>query len=79
MELEAYIQRAGSYFERNGFFERELARRTERFEYVAHAFSTYESLRNADDPEPFSRGINSFQLMNDGKRWWIAGMENGVG
>jgi hypothetical protein len=71
MDLEAYIQRAGQYFERNGFFERELARRTERFEYVAHAFSTYESLRNADDPEPFSRGINSFQLMNDGSRWWI--------
>ena len=71
MDMEVYIQRAGGYFERNGFFERELARRTERFEYVAHAFSTYESRNNADDPEPFSRGINSFQLMNDGIRWWI--------
>jgi hypothetical protein len=20
---------------------------------------------------PFARGINSIQLMNDGKRWWI--------
>jgi hypothetical protein len=71
MDLEGYIQGAGGYFEGNGFFEQELARRTERFEHVAHAFSTYESLRNADDPEPFSRGINSFQLMNDGQRWWI--------
>jgi hypothetical protein len=71
MDLEDYIQRAGGYFEQNGFFEQELTRRTERFEYVAHAFSTYESLNNADDPEPFSRGINSFQLMNDGQRWWI--------
>ncbi len=25
----------------------------------------------AEDPEPFSRGINSFQLMNDRQRWWI--------
>jgi hypothetical protein len=36
-----------------------------------HAFSTYESRHNADDAEPFSRGINSFQLMNDGQRWWV--------
>jgi hypothetical protein len=71
MDLEGYIQGAGAYLEQSGFFERELARRTERFEYVAHAFSTYESLRNADDTEPFSRGINSFQLMNDGQRWWV--------
>ena len=71
MSLEDYIGRAGAYFERNGFVERELARRTERFEHVAHAFSTYESLHDADDPAPFSRGINSFQLMHDGKRWWI--------
>src|ERR1700731_1281897 len=26
---------------------------------------------NKDDPEPFMRGINSIQLFNDGKRWWI--------
>ena len=71
MSLEDYIARAGAYFERNGFVERELTRRTERFEFVAHAFSTYESLHNADDPAPFSRGINSFQLMHDGERWWI--------
>jgi hypothetical protein len=64
MDLEGYIEGAGGYFEQSGFFEQELARRTERFEHVAHAFSTYESLRNADDPEPFSRGINSFQLMD---------------
>ena len=71
MSLEDYVGRAGAYFERNGFVERELARRTERFEHIAHAFSTYESLHSADDPAPFSRGINSFQLMHDGERWWI--------
>ena len=71
MSLEDYIARAGAYFEQNGFVERELARRTERFEHIAHAFSTYESLHDADDPAPFSRGINSFQLMYDGERWWI--------
>jgi hypothetical protein len=69
--VEDYVEGAGEYLETNGFFERELARRTEEFAHIAHAFSTYESFHNEDDSEPFSRGINSFQLMHDGSRWWI--------
>ena len=38
---------------------------------VVHVFSTYESRHAASDKTPFARGINSFQLLNDGKRWWI--------
>ena len=53
------------------FFEQELHRVVERFGPIAHAFSTYESRRSLDDAEPFARGINSFQLMHDGKRWWV--------
>jgi hypothetical protein len=54
-----------------GFFESEIHRRVERFGAVAHVFSTYES-RHARDEKPFVRGINSIQLVRDGKRWWIA-------
>lgn len=43
----------------------------EHFGHIAHVFSTYESRRAVDDPKPFARGINSFQLINDGKRWWV--------
>ena len=57
--------------ERSGFFEKEVARRVERFGNIAHVFSTYESRRHADDPQPFARGINSIQLMNDRNRWWV--------
>ncbi|UCF21606.1 MAG: hypothetical protein JSU87_05065 [Gemmatimonadota bacterium] len=71
MEVEDYITRADPYFSENGFFEREIARTTEHFGHIAHAFSTYESRGSADDPEPFARGINSFQLLNDGERWWV--------
>ena len=49
----------------------EIARRTEQFGNIAHVWSIYESRHNEDDPEPFMRGINSIQLFNDGKRWWI--------
>ena len=68
---EDYIQHDDPYFQKNGFFEREVARRTERFAGIAQVFSTYESRHAAADAKPFERGINSFQLMNDGRRWWI--------
>ncbi|MEO8349305.1 MAG: hypothetical protein ABI610_10365 [Acidobacteriota bacterium] len=56
----------------SGFFEREIARRTDCFGNVCHVFSTYESRHSPSDTKPFERGINSIQLVNDGKRWWIA-------
>ncbi len=54
------------------FFEREIARRTDCFGNVCQVFSTYESRRAPSDEKPFVRGINSIQLVNDGRRWWIA-------
>ena len=66
-----YIDHASVYFEKNGFSEREIARRTEQWGNILQAFSTYESRRDAKDTTPFARGINSFQLFYDGTRWWI--------
>lgn len=54
-----------------GFFEREIGRRTDSFGNVCHVFSAYEARRAAADEKPFVRGINSIQLLNDGRRWWI--------
>ena len=68
---EEYIQRSGPFLEQNGFFEREISKRVEKFGNIAHIFSTYESKHAREEEKPFARGINSFQLMNDGKRWWI--------
>lgn len=71
LTVEDYVQRAGASFEKQGFFEREVSRQMERFGNIAHIFSTYESRHAKDDAKPFQRGINSIQLMNDGKRWWV--------
>ncbi|HZI46153.1 MAG TPA: hypothetical protein VFD75_00065 [Pyrinomonadaceae bacterium] len=68
---EEYITRSAPLLEQNGFFEREISRQTEKFGNIAHLFSTYESRHKAEDEKPFARGINSIQLMNDGKRWWV--------
>lgn len=68
---DEYASGAGSYFEKNGFFEKEAARKAERFGGIMQVFSTYESRHTATDTRPFARGINSIQLFFDGKRWWI--------
>ena len=70
LDVEGYIARVEPLLQ-NGFYEKEIARRTEQFGRIAHVWSTYESRHDPNDPEPFMRGINSFQLFNDGKRWWI--------
>lgn len=71
MTPEEYTAHGDTYFAKNGFYEREIARRTERWGNILQAFSTYESRHDATDSSPFARGINSFQLFYDGKRWWI--------
>jgi len=71
LTVDDYINASAKPLEEGGFFEKEVARRTENFGNIAHVFSTYESRRKTDDAKPFARGINSIQLMNDGKRWWI--------
>jgi len=69
--VEDYITRSAPMMEAQGFFETEIARKTDTFGNIAHVFSTYDSRHKADDAKPFARGINSIQLLNDGKRWWI--------
>jgi len=70
-DIDGFIASADKALATEGFYERGIANRIERFDRMAHVFSTYESRHNANDPKPFERGINSFQLANDGKRWWI--------
>jgi len=67
---EEYVDRANPIFEKDGFYETEAARRTERYGNIAQIFSTYES-RHDPKEAPFARGINSFQLFFDGTRWWV--------
>jgi hypothetical protein len=66
-----YVTRSNDRLVKDGFFEREVARREEAFGTIMHVFSTYESRRAAADEKPFARGINSIQLMQHGGRWWI--------
>jgi hypothetical protein len=67
---EDYITSSEKMLVGEGFRERELSRVVERFGPLVHVFSSYEAFREGD-PKPFMRGINSLQLVHDGKRWWL--------
>lgn len=67
---DEYATRAQDFFSKEGFFENSVSNRVEEWDHIAHVWSTYES-HHAKGDKPFARGINSFQLFNDGSRWWI--------
>ena len=71
LDVAGYIARVEPLFAKEGFYETEVARRTEQFGRIAQVWSTYESRHDPSEPKPFMRGVNSFQLFNDGQRWWI--------
>ena len=69
---EGYVERDDPYFKTHGFFERSIANRVEEFGNLAHVWSTYESRHAADDAKPFSRGVNSIQIVHAQGRYWLA-------
>ena len=66
-----YVARNGPYFADHAFFEREIGRRTSGFGPIVQVQSAYASRNAADAAQPFERGVNAIQLVNDGTRWWI--------
>ena len=72
MSPEEFVEGTSDFFVNEGFYEVEIGSVTERYGDIAHRFSSYASFRTDDpDEEPFNRGINSFQLLYDGERWWV--------
>jgi hypothetical protein len=71
LTIDGYIARSNGRMTSSGFFEHSIHNETEQFGNIVQIWSTYESRHNADDPAPFARGINSFQLLKDGDRYWV--------
>ena len=69
-DVDEFIRDATEVFSREGFYENAIVNRTESYGNLTQIFSSYES-RHAPGEKPFGRGINSIQLLNDGKRWWV--------
>jgi len=69
---DMYVQRDDPYFKTHGFFERSIANRVEEFGNLVHVWSTYESRHAEHDSQPFTRGINSIQIVRAEGRFWVA-------
>jgi hypothetical protein len=74
MTLQEFANMVTARIGKEGHVEHEIAERVEVYGNIANVWSTYESRKTRDDPQ-VTRGINSIQLMNDGKRWWITGAQ----
>jgi hypothetical protein len=71
LTVDGYIERGSGRMTSDGFFERSIHNEMQQFGNIVQVWSTYESRHNADDAAPFARGINSFQLLKDGDRYWV--------
>lgn len=72
--VQEFVDMVTASVGKEGHVEHEIAERIEVYGNIAHVWSSYESRRTPGDPQVM-RGINSIQLMNDGKRWWISGAQ----
>jgi hypothetical protein len=68
--VEDFIRDAGAIFAKEAFYENGIVNEAAGYGNMRQVLSSYES-RHAPGEKPFQRGINSFQALNDGKRWWI--------
>ncbi len=71
LTIDGYIARSSGTLTTKGFFERSVHNQVEAFGDLVQVWSTYESRRALTDPKPFARGINSFQILKDGERYWV--------
>lgn len=69
-DIDGYIASRSPFFEKNDFYQIEVARRTFEFGGMAHVLSVYEGRRSPGEA-PFLRGVNSIQLFRDDDRWWV--------
>jgi hypothetical protein len=68
--VDEFVRDAGVVFAKEGFYENAIVNKTDAYGKVAQVFSSYESRKSVGE-KPFQRGINTIQLLNDGKRWWV--------
>lgn len=73
--IDDYVARAGGAMAKEGFVERGVRNQTLRWGHTATVRSVYESRHAAGDATPFAGGVNTFNLVNDGGRWWVASLQ----
>lgn len=71
MGSEELISQTETAYAATGFHEIPLVTKVEQHGLLASVMSSFEIRLRLADKEPLMRGLNHFQLLNDGERWWI--------
>lgn len=71
MTSEEMVAQTEAAYGSTGFHEKALVTRVEQHGLMASVMSSFEVRLRRDDAKPLMRGLNHFQLLNDGERWWI--------
>ena len=74
MTLKEFSEMVIGSVGKGGHVEHEFTEQVQEYGNIANVWSAYESRATPNDPHVI-RGINSIQLFNDGKRWWISGAQ----
>jgi hypothetical protein len=70
MTPEEFITSRSAFFADHHFYEWETDRQALQYGRLVHVWSSYEAAEEPDGPR-IRKGVNSFQLWDDGARWWI--------
>ena len=71
--VESFADKNGPVYAKLGFYENQLSLKVEQFGNIATAFQAYET-RFGKDGKVEDRGVNTYQLVYDKGRWWIASL-----
>ena len=66
--LEEFVRIGMKFYEGDGFLEYEITKTVDEYNGIAHVFQSYR----AEELDIIEEGINSYQLIFDGERWWIS-------
>ncbi|MEG9431030.1 hypothetical protein [Terriglobus sp. ADX1] len=67
LSTDDYQARAGN----QTFYEKPIAYEKQSFGHMTHVYESYAIFHTPTDTTPQTRGVNSWELMNDGTRYWI--------
>lgn len=72
--VDDFCDAAAEEYRREGFWECEIACRSECFGNIAQVWSTYESRMRDPDSDPVGRGINAVHLLRRNGTWRISSL-----
>ena len=70
LSMEEYVARSNSNASPQSFFEIPIAYDVQSFGRMTHVYESY-GLHHTRDDKPYVRGVNSFELLSDGTRFYV--------